>query len=460
MSAGRINFAAHILPDGRALVAGGFSGMCPLIQKTGCCRDRDHSFYDLQEWYGPDSPDNHNTADGIQSSFPHGPSELIGRPDTTVSGRLTTLLDTAEVYDPDFDTWESLPTMPRGRAGAASCMLSDGRMALFGGYTQDSKDLNQGAPNSRHGGHKKSPVKPSPTSISFDIRQSRWVQLPAMPCVRIGMSATPIRGSVLITGGTAPYPEEPYFWAAHLSRPLDRGPEVSKECVLFDETSLGWYELPFAMTMPRSNHSSFSTTLADEVQRLTHHVHRLEMELANTHTPVFSWCMPDAQAASWTVWRKDDPATSCPADHFRSGDEDWWVPFCSIAEPLVVLESFLRGPEESLTIPVGNGGLQNHLANYPNYRGNMRMSAYEISRTWVKFLTSPVPKLQTELQAELHLGFNWSATVTPSCTGKRASVTVCKSKLMHERAAAMHQKKVDNLNAARTRLGEIDWVAE
>ena len=68
------------------------------------------------------------------------------------------------VYSPASDTWDELPPMPMPRAKAASCVLLDGRVALFGGWTQHFHLL-----------------VPTSTAIAFDTRHNKWTHLPSLP---------------------------------------------------------------------------------------------------------------------------------------------------------------------------------------------------------------------------------------------------------------------------------------
>jgi hypothetical protein len=42
----------------------------------------------------------------------------------------------ADLYDPDADTWSSLPPMPEARAGGAAVVLADGSVLIVGGYNE------------------------------------------------------------------------------------------------------------------------------------------------------------------------------------------------------------------------------------------------------------------------------------------------------------------------------------
>jgi hypothetical protein len=55
-------------------------------------------------------------------------------------------LETAELYDPDADSWTALPPMPEHRAGGAAVTLGDGSVLLVGGYyeTRQSWDCSEG----------------------------------------------------------------------------------------------------------------------------------------------------------------------------------------------------------------------------------------------------------------------------------------------------------------------------
>ena len=99
MSGGRASFAAHLLPDGRVLVAGGYSGACPLLMKSALDAEACLNSGTM-EWYGPGGLNVEYTADGTPAP-PQGPSvmtELQIWNSDGKCGRLSVLLDTAEVY--------------------------------------------------------------------------------------------------------------------------------------------------------------------------------------------------------------------------------------------------------------------------------------------------------------------------------------------------------------------------
>jgi N-acetylneuraminic acid mutarotase len=46
----------------------------------------------------------------------------------------------AELYDPDDDSWTSLPSMPEPRAAGAAVTLPDGSILVLGGHRQQEAE--------------------------------------------------------------------------------------------------------------------------------------------------------------------------------------------------------------------------------------------------------------------------------------------------------------------------------
>ena len=147
-----VGFSAQLLPDGRVLVAGGFH--------------RQFGRY----------ADSMDGGDGDDISI-----SLSTRVAVT---EWASVSEHVLVFNPASDAWDELPPMPMPRAKAASCVLPDGRVALFGGWTQH--------------GHL---LVPTSTAIAFDTRHNKWTYLPPLPseALCIGMCvhhAAPLTGAI------------------------------------------------------------------------------------------------------------------------------------------------------------------------------------------------------------------------------------------------------------------------
>ncbi len=90
-------------------------------------------------------------------------------------------LDTAEIYDPDKDTWELTPRMHAGHHGAPAVLLDDGRVLVAGGSGKVGQE--------------------SSVEI-FDPRKSTWLKTKPMAVGRSGFSLEKLPdGRLLAAGG-------------------------------------------------------------------------------------------------------------------------------------------------------------------------------------------------------------------------------------------------------------------
>lgn len=90
-------------------------------------------------------------------------------------------LDTAEIYDPDKDTWELTPRMNAGHHGAPAVLLDDGRVLVAGGAGKTG---------------------PESSAEIFDPRKSTWVKSQPMAMGRSGFSLEKLPdGRLLAAGG-------------------------------------------------------------------------------------------------------------------------------------------------------------------------------------------------------------------------------------------------------------------
>lgn len=434
MSAGRAGFCAQLLADGKLLVAGGYSGMCPLLEQSCVTAGMWHRDAWLQTT--TEEPDNQGD---------HRHALCWSR-----------LLNTAELYDPVFNTWESLPPMPQARASASSCLLGDGRVALFGGWVHGSRRIEAEPTGSIESQKMRTAPQATPSVVAYDFARSKWVQLPAMPTVRVRTSAVRIRGGVLLTGGVMPYAE--HFgtdWDDRNPAP----PAVSSSAYMFDEISEDWYELPHSMGKPRIEHWSISSSAFSERNNMASAIEQLE--LATATPPVFSLSMPTA-ICSWRLWVSEEPTNDrwLPYNVVRLRDTDSDTAGqqydgrsyklladvrMSANSTMAVIQDFLRGPAETLC-------LQGPFCQSTHYAG-------KYASAWRQFLSHPKRKVTGNHNVQTDYG--WSADINCNKCGKTFTVTIRKNRLLHDRAMQEHERAVAELAAARVRHSEIDiaWAS-
>jgi hypothetical protein len=138
----RWRFAAARLPDGRVVCAGS------------------ETYYDDDEDEDDDYYGESITAEVLQSPEQGSPDDAAWR-------------------------WRELPHMRVHREGAAGCVLSDGRFAVFGGEDGES-------------------VKTASCEVlTLDGNPRRWEPLPPMRATRYGLTCAAVGGCVIVAGGTS-----------------------------------------------------------------------------------------------------------------------------------------------------------------------------------------------------------------------------------------------------------------
>jgi hypothetical protein len=86
--------------------------------------------------------------------------------------------------------WRVLPDMRVARSSrAGTCVLSDGRFAVFGGVTV------YGSGNGARRATRRCEV------LNLDGGIARWEELPPMPVARYGFACAAVRGCVIVAGG-------------------------------------------------------------------------------------------------------------------------------------------------------------------------------------------------------------------------------------------------------------------
>jgi hypothetical protein len=221
---GRALFSANILGDGRILVAGGI-GTTQNEQAAFDCSGSEHARFYVQD-----------------------------------------LLDTAQIFDPLSEKWESAPPMPFPQATSCSCVLQDGCVALFGGFV------------ARDG-----LVVPASTCVKFDPISHAWQPMPSMPVYNLDMCAVSICGGAIVCGGA-----QPYFNQHHIN-----GDEaISAAGFLFDNDSQRWYTLPHLLQQGRMKFWMTSVSSANGRRELESKIRELE-EITRLPVPPYTHCMAE-----------------------------------------------------------------------------------------------------------------------------------------------------------------------
>ena len=201
----RSGAAGVALPDGRLLVAGGAAGATFHASAEVLTADG-------SGWVAaaPMSGRRAFAAAGLLLLLPRGRVIVAGG---LSANDPSTALSTAELWDPAEDRWSALPPMAHARAGAAACVLADGRFAVVGGMAADARRRRDGE--------------------VYDPTAGRWEPLggAGMPSGRAGHAVVCVGGGMVAVGGD------------------DEGAVSS--ATLFDEESGRWLALPFGLAVPR-----------------------------------------------------------------------------------------------------------------------------------------------------------------------------------------------------------------
>eukprot|EP01045_Picozoa_sp_COSAG04_P027891 COSAG04_NODE_4188_length_2245_cov_4.831911_1_plen_522_part_00 len=192
--------AAVALPDGRAMVIGGWdsANQRPLASV---------------EVLAPDGS-------GWSALAPMGTAREVAAAVVLPCGKVLvaggktarqadSAVKTAELWDPATGAWSDLPPMAQERQRAHCCVLPSGRVAVVGGCATDGRSRSDGE--------------------VFDPEARTWQRLPLTAHERIEHGLVAVAGGLLAIGGHPTAPNE-----------------------LFDEASGRWFELPHPMIEPRS----------------------------------------------------------------------------------------------------------------------------------------------------------------------------------------------------------------
>eukprot|EP01045_Picozoa_sp_COSAG04_P022555 COSAG04_NODE_2566_length_3917_cov_2.125196_4_plen_368_part_00 len=199
MAACRRLAAAVALPDGRAMVIGGYDD------------DNDRAIASVEVLVADGSgwsalaPMGTTRAGVAAAVLPCGKVLVAGG-----WGSGGGALDTAALWDPATGAWSDLPPMTQARTSAGCCVLPSGRVAVVGGEGADYQLRRDGE--------------------EFDPVARTWQPLQPMAHGRRQHGVVAVAGGLVAVGG----------------RPEGEPAE------LFDEASGRWFELPHPMAQPRT----------------------------------------------------------------------------------------------------------------------------------------------------------------------------------------------------------------
>ena len=421
MAEPRMCFSANILPDGRVVIAGGCSQLNHLIASPVRLPIEEGGYHGGR-----------HSSSGYPYAVP---------------------IDTAEIYDPVLNVWEALPPLPQPRAYATSCVLSDGRVALFGGlvaasrfkrssfvgspfvpaYARHNQSVPRWAQDSVPGTARDAQLAVATTAVAFDPAISQWGPISSgMPSgmQTIRMTATAVRRSVILSGGVMPF-----LRASSLGGPQDRGYQprfVTGAMYIFDEESEAFFEMPHQLMVPRMAHTSLLVSTAQDIDNLSSEIRTLE-ELTRD-APQYS---PHMTANFKTMRNYRTGSLEYPL-HGPARSREWKGPHCPLLETIVsgqtpvqiyeALEEFFPSAAASIAFTVG-GGI-----------GNVR--------AWSSVLTSA---RQRNLSSN-----KWSASIRETGVGARAGFSVVKARGIWIPLQDAHNEKLARLATARQQLQALD----
>ena len=205
MNAPRNLHTATLLPNGKVLVAGGRDDVAS-------------SVLDSAELYDPATGTWSITGRLIAARLGHT-ATLLPNGKVLVAGgqnnEALSIMDSAELYDPDAGTWSSAGRLRTPRVDHTATLLASGKVLVVGGLGRNSAEL-------------------------FDPTTGTWSQTGSLTFGRESHQATVLRdGRVLVTGGT--YDSDLIF------------PEAAAE--IFDPPA-GTWKVTSNLNVPRSGHSA------------------------------------------------------------------------------------------------------------------------------------------------------------------------------------------------------------
>ena len=129
MSLDRIDHTSTLLLNGKVLVVGGNGGLGPIYAST--------VLYDpaTNTWA---ARANLGTQRAIHTAtrLANGKVLVTGGRDVIGPASISSVTATAEVYDPESDTWTPVASMLHARLGHSATLLPDGKVLVVGGFDQ------------------------------------------------------------------------------------------------------------------------------------------------------------------------------------------------------------------------------------------------------------------------------------------------------------------------------------
>lgn len=250
LSSGRVFFAAALLPNGKVLATGGYSGSAEL--------DSADLFDPNQNTFVRTVPMGHSRSNHTATILNNGQVLVVGG---QASG---STLSSAELYNPSTQTWTATGSLHVARSYHTATLLPDGKVLVTGGvHWPSSPGFAQDVPSG------------SALDVAelYDPATEKWTVTDSMHTARYTHTATLLgNGDVLVTGGMGlkkviyPEPERddegPRQFRGH---PFDtpRYPafvDALSSAEIYDHKTGTWSSIPSLKT-PRFNHTA--TLLAD-----------------------------------------------------------------------------------------------------------------------------------------------------------------------------------------------------
>ena len=127
----RDDHTASVLPDGKVLVAGGYSYDSSALNSLRVLKSA--------ELYDPSSGNWTSTRSMTDAREGHTASILSNRRVLVIGGYNydTGIINSAELYDPSTETWTNTDSMYQARTDHTASVLSDGKVLVTGGWSGD-----------------------------------------------------------------------------------------------------------------------------------------------------------------------------------------------------------------------------------------------------------------------------------------------------------------------------------
>ena len=183
MRSSRIGYAATLLPSGQVLYAGGNFG------STIIC-DRDAEIYDpgTNAWYYAGTPAvNREDAAAVVVRVADGTRRVLVTGGADANNASAPVVASAELYNPDTNTWSNAASMSTPRANHTATLMRDGRVLVTGGINSGGRLAS---------------------AETYDPKTNTWSTVNGMSTARSGhtatlFGATPFFTKILVAGGRA-----------------------------------------------------------------------------------------------------------------------------------------------------------------------------------------------------------------------------------------------------------------